>query len=66
MVKNVKVTDILKVVQKLNSKEEQRLREYLIDKLPISSSASTVLKEISERKTKMIIDVLFANQNINR
>lgn len=49
---NVRATDILKAIQKLNTAEKHRLREYLIDRLTASSSTGTVLQEISERKTK--------------
>lgn len=49
MVKNVKVIDILKAIQKLNPAEKHRLGEYLIDKLTASSSTGS---EISERKDK--------------
>lgn len=49
---NVRATDILKAIQKLNPAEKHRLREYLIDALTASSSTETVLQEISERKNK--------------
>lgn len=49
---NVRATDILKAIQKLNPAEKHRLREYLIDALTASSSTGTVLKEISVRKNK--------------
>src|SRR5690625_717929 len=49
---NVKVTDILKAIHKLNPAEKHRLREYLIEKLTASSSTGTVLQEISERKNE--------------
>lgn len=49
---NVRATDILKAIQKLNPAEKHRLREYLIDALTASSSTGTVLQEISERKNK--------------
>lgn len=48
----VRATEILKAIQKLNSAEKHRLREYLIDALTASSSTGTVLHEISERKNK--------------
>ncbi len=48
----MKVTEILKAIQKLNPAEKHRLREYLIDKLTASSLTGTVLEEISERKNK--------------
>lgn len=49
---NVRATDILKAIQKLNPAEKHRLREYLIDTLTASSSTGTVLQEIAERKNK--------------
>ncbi|MEH7239288.1 IS1595 family transposase [Bacillus sp. JJ1562] len=49
---NVRATDILKAIQKLNPAEKHRLREYLIDALTASSSTGTVLQEIAERKNK--------------
>ena len=51
-VMNVRATDILKAIQKLNPAEKHRLREYLIDALTASSSTGTVLEEISERKNR--------------
>src|SRR5690625_7449281 len=48
----VRATEILKAIQKLNSAEKHRLREYLIDALTDSISPGTVLHEISERKNK--------------
>ena len=48
----VRATEILKAIQKLNSAEKHRLREYLIDALTASISTGTVLHEISERKNK--------------
>lgn len=61
---NVRATDILKAIQKLNPAEKHRLREYLIDALTASSLTGTVLQEISERIRAVII-VLTANQNIS-
>ncbi len=49
---NVRATDILKAIQKLNPAEKHRLREYVIDALTASSPAGTVLQEIAERKNK--------------
>jgi transposase-like protein len=49
---NVRATDIIKAIEKLNSAKKHRLREYLIDALTASSSTGTVLQEISERKNK--------------
>lgn len=43
---NVKVTDILKAIHKLNPAEKHRLREYLIEKLTASS------KEIKGRQPR--------------
>lgn len=48
----MKLTNILKSIQKLNPAEKHRLREFLIVKLTASSSTGTVLEEISERKNK--------------
>ena len=48
----MRASDILKDIQKLNPSEKHRLREFLIDALTASSSTTTVLEEISERKNK--------------
>ena len=41
MVMNVRATDILKAIQKLNPAEKHRLWEYLIEALTVSSSTGT-------------------------
>lgn len=46
----VRATENIKAIQKLNTAEKHRLRQYLIDALTASSSTGTVLHEISERK----------------
>src|SRR5690625_7008679 len=44
--------EIITAIGKLSPGEKHRLREFLIDKLTVSSTTGTVLEEISERRNK--------------
>lgn len=48
----MKLREIITAIGKLSPGEKHRLREFLIDKLTVSSATGTVLEEISERRNK--------------
>ncbi|RPF50601.1 hypothetical protein EDC24_2568 [Aquisalibacillus elongatus] len=48
----MRAVDIVKEIQKLNSAEKHRLKEYLINALTASSMTDNFLEEFAERKNK--------------
>ena len=50
--KDMNLREIITAIGKLSPGEKHRLREFLIDKLTVSSTTGTVLEEISERRNK--------------
>jgi len=48
LAKDLKVSEMITVIGKWSPGEKHRLKEFLIDKLTVSSAAGTLLEEISE------------------